>query len=60
MLGTTASYFDVDAVLMAVGATAAISLGLSIFAFQTKIDFTTCGGIYFAFRYNQKQDERSL
>jgi len=45
MLGTTASYFNVDAVLMAVGATAAISLGLSIFAFQTKIDFTTCGAL---------------
>jgi len=45
MLGTTASYFDVDAVLMAVGATAAVTLGLTIFAFQTKIDFTACGGL---------------
>merc|ERR1712045_453911 len=33
-----------DEVLMAVGVCAAITLGLTIFAFQTKIDFTAMGG----------------
>lgn len=31
-------------VLLAVGLTAAIVVGLTIFAFQTKWDFTVCGG----------------
>lgn len=31
-------------VLLAVGLTAAIVLGLTLFAFQTKYDFTVCGG----------------
>ena len=44
MLGMVATTYDVDAVLMAVGTTAAVTLALTIFAFQTKIDFTGCGG----------------
>ena len=44
MLGTISSYYDVDAVLIAVGITAAVTLALTIFALQTKIDFTVCGG----------------
>jgi len=48
MLGTISSYYDVDAVLIAVGITAAVTLALTIFALQTKIDFTVCGGILFA------------
>jgi len=47
MLGTVATYYDVDAVMMAVGITAAVTLGLTLFAFQTKIDFTMCGGFLF-------------
>ena len=31
-------------VMMAVGVCAAITLGLTVFAFQTKIDFTAMGG----------------
>ena len=34
--------------MMAVGACAAITLGLTIFAFQTKIDFTAMGGVLLA------------
>lgn len=34
-------------VLLAVGITAAVVVGLTIFAFQTKWDFTMCGGILF-------------
>lgn len=48
MLGTITSYYDVDAILIAVGITAAVTLGLTLFAFQTKIDFTMCGGFFFA------------
>lgn len=47
MLGTTASFYDADAVAMAVGITAAVCLGLTLFAFQTKWDFTMMGGILF-------------
>lgn len=34
-------------VLMAVGLTAALCLGLTLFAFQTKWDFTVMGGVLF-------------
>jgi len=45
MLGTISTYYDVDAVLIAVGITAGVTFALTIFAFQTKIDFTACGGM---------------
>jgi len=48
MLGVASSTYSADAVLMAVGITALVVLGLTIFAFQTKIDFTMCNGILFA------------
>ena len=37
--------FRADEVLMAVGITVILVLGLTIFALQTKIDFTAMGGI---------------
>jgi FtsH-binding integral membrane protein len=45
MMGTFSAGFDVDAVLMAIGICAAVTFALTIFAFQTKYDFTTCGGM---------------
>merc|ERR1719259_1122814 len=48
MLGTVTSTYDANEVLLAVGVTAAIVLALTIFAFQTKIDFTAMGGILLA------------
>ena len=48
MLGTITARYDIDEVMMAVGACAAITLGLTIFAFQTKIDFTAMGGVLLA------------
>lgn len=45
MLSVTASRYKSEEVLMAVGITAAVCLGLTLFAFQTKYDFTMCGGI---------------
>ncbi|XP_020286391.1 protein lifeguard 1-like [Pseudomyrmex gracilis] len=40
LLATAASTYDSQEVMLAVGITAAVCLGLTIFAFQTKIDFT--------------------
>ena len=47
MLGTVTARYRADEVLMAVGVCAAITLALTIFAFQTKIDFTAMGGKFF-------------
>lgn len=44
LLGCTSAIYQPDTVLMAVGVTTAVCLGLTIFAFQTKWDFTVCGG----------------
>jgi len=44
MMGVLSSFYDVDAVLIAVGITCAVTFALTLFAFQTKIDFTTMGG----------------
>lgn len=44
LLGCTSIHYDSDTVLMAVGITAAVCLGLTLFAFQTKWDFTVMGG----------------
>lgn len=40
LLGVIASTYDAEAVLMAAGLTAGVTLALTIFAFQTKWDFT--------------------
>jgi len=48
MLGTVTARYRADEVLMAVGVCAAIVLALTIFAFQTKIDFTAMGGVLIA------------
>ena len=45
MLGSLAARFQADAVLIAVGITCGVTLGLTLFAFQTKWDFTACGGM---------------
>ncbi|XP_013786944.1 protein lifeguard 1-like [Limulus polyphemus] len=47
LLGFAAGGYDSDEVVMAVGICAVVSLGLTIFAFQTKWDFTLCGGFLF-------------
>ena len=46
MLGCFCALFKTEAILIAVGLTCAVTVALTIFAFQTKIDFTTCGGKY--------------
>ncbi|XP_076453208.1 protein lifeguard 1-like [Babylonia areolata] len=49
LLGAVSSHYEKDEVLMAVGITAVVSLALTIFAFQTKWDFTMFGGLLFVF-----------
>lgn len=44
VLGCVSIIYDPDTVLMAAGITAAVSLALTLFAFQTKWDFTVMGG----------------
>ncbi|CAL9705425.1 unnamed protein product [Knipowitschia caucasica] len=44
MLGSVAVYFDAEAVLWAMLATSLVSLALSLFAFQSKWDFTMLNG----------------
>jgi hypothetical protein len=48
LLGCVTATYDANEVLMAVGVTAAVVLALTIFAFQTKIDFTAMGGALMA------------
>ncbi|KAJ2943574.1 hypothetical protein O0L34_g16683 [Tuta absoluta] len=45
LLGVSTSMYQADAVMMAVGITAAICLALTLFAFQTRFDFTMMGGV---------------
>jgi len=47
MLGVSCSTYSASSVLLAVGICAIVVLGLTIFALQTKIDFTMCNGILF-------------
>jgi len=48
LLGVVASRYNTESVLIAVGITCGVTLALTIFAFQTKIDFTMMGGALFA------------
>lgn len=47
MLGTLTSQVPADTVMLAVGATALVCLALTLFALQTKFDFTVCNGVLF-------------
>lgn len=46
-LGVVSSRYDTETVVMAAGITAGVTLFLTLFAFQTKWDFTTCNGVMF-------------
>lgn len=47
LLGAVSSFFDTTGLLMALSATAIVTLSLTAFALQTKFDFTTCSGLLF-------------
>lgn len=47
LVGFISSLYDTKIVFMAIVLTAIIVIGLTIFAFQTKYDFTTCNAFLF-------------
>eukprot|EP00794_Sanderia_malayensis_P003644 gene3644-4161_t len=47
LLGVISAFYKRDEVLMAMGIVAVVSLAITIFAFQTKYDFTMMGGCLF-------------
>lgn len=47
LLGVVSSRYSTETVLIAAGVCAVVVFSLTIFAFQTKIDFTMCGGFLF-------------
>ncbi|XP_068999344.1 protein lifeguard 1 [Embiotoca jacksoni] len=49
MLGSVAVYFEAEAVMWAVGATGLVSFSLSLFAMQSKWDFTAMSGSLWVF-----------
>ncbi|XP_052805352.1 protein lifeguard 1-like [Mya arenaria] len=49
MLGVVSGTYKTEYVLMACGITAVVAVGLTIFAFQTRWDFTMLGGLLFVF-----------
>ncbi|KAK2844281.1 hypothetical protein Q5P01_010940 [Channa striata] len=51
MLGSVTVYFEAEAVLWAVGATALVSFALSLFAMQSKWDFTAANGSLWVFAW---------
>lgn len=48
MVGTISSFYDTTIVFVAAGVTCLVCLAISLFAVQTKIDFTMCSGLLFA------------
>jgi FtsH-binding integral membrane protein len=47
MMGMISAFYKIDSVLIAVGITAFVCLGVTLFSFQTKYDFTSCFGVLF-------------
>jgi len=47
MMGMISAFYTIDSVLIAVGITAFVCLGVTLFSFQTKYDFTSCFGVLF-------------
>ncbi|XP_047456664.1 protein lifeguard 3-like [Mugil cephalus] len=45
LAGTVSSYYETKAVLLAMGITALVCIAVTVFCFQTKVDFTSCGGL---------------
>ena len=46
-MGMISAYYNIASVLIAVGITAGVCLGVTLFSFQTKYDFTSCMGVIF-------------
>ena len=46
-MGMISAFYKIESVLIAVGITAFVCLGVTLFSFQTKYDFTSCMGVLF-------------
>uniref|UniRef100_A0A672I638 Protein lifeguard 3-like n=1 Tax=Salarias fasciatus TaxID=181472 RepID=A0A672I638_SALFA len=46
MTGSVSSYYDTKAVFLALGITAVVCIAVTVFCFQTKVDFTKCRGLF--------------
>lgn len=46
MTGTISSYYDIMSVFLALGITAIVTIAVTVFCFQTKVDFTKCQGLF--------------
>ncbi|KAG9277630.1 protein lifeguard 3 [Astyanax mexicanus] len=46
MAGTISSYYDTKSVFLALGITVIVCIAVTVFCFQTKVDFTKCGGLF--------------
>jgi FtsH-binding integral membrane protein len=46
-MGMISAYYNIVSVFIAVGITTFVCLGVTIFSFQTKFDFTSCVGVLF-------------
>ncbi|KAM9304819.1 protein lifeguard 3 [Gastrophryne carolinensis] len=46
MTGTIASYYETRAVLITMAIVALVTIAVTVFCFQTKVDFTSCAGLF--------------
>lgn len=46
MTGTIASYYSNKAVIICMGITVLVTIAVTVFCFQTKVDFTSCSGFF--------------
>ncbi|PIO28389.1 hypothetical protein AB205_0173190 [Aquarana catesbeiana] len=46
MTGTIASFYSTQAVLITLAITAIVTIAVTVFCFQTKVDFTSCAGLF--------------
>ncbi|KAF6362306.1 transmembrane BAX inhibitor motif containing 1 [Rhinolophus ferrumequinum] len=46
MTGAISSFYETNAVIIAMIITAVVSISVTIFCFQTKVDFTSCTGLF--------------
>ncbi|KAJ0011854.1 hypothetical protein NQD34_012829, partial [Periophthalmus magnuspinnatus] len=46
MTGTISSFYSTKAVFLAIGITAVVCIAVTVFCFQTKVDFTKCRGLF--------------
>ena len=47
MCATITAFYDIESIMIAFGITIFLCVGLTIFAWQTRIDFTMCTGLMF-------------